>query len=114
MKKLLVAAMVALALSGCAFNEPPKQQIIYVNKPVPYIPPPPVVPKFESQVDKLTDDDAKDPGKVGQAYKYDVIALRKLVSIYDAILAQYQASSASFDAVNAEIDKLTKQLNPTK
>lgn len=116
MRALLVITVLAssLLLAGCPAVLPVRTEIVTVNKPVPFIPPPPTVPKFESQVDKLTLDDANDPGKVGQAYKYDMTALRNLVKIYQMILDTYSAGAQNFDQVNKEIDQLFKGLPPAK
>jgi hypothetical protein len=114
MKALLVTLVVAstLLLAGCPATMPLKTEVVVVDKPMPFIPPPPVVPKYDYKVDKLTPEDAKDPGKVGQAYKYDMTALRQLVLIYDSILEQYQSASQNFDEVNKQIDELFKKVTP--
>lgn len=111
MKQLLVAISIAFTLSGCFTTIEKQVQIVTVDKPIPFIPPPPIVPTFESQVDKLQDDDYLRPGKVAQAYKYDMTALRGLVSIYAGILDQYRASALDFDEVNRQIDALFDNLN---
>lgn len=105
MNKLLVILAAVFALTACS-PLPVKKDIVYVDKPIPYVPKPPDVPVFDSHVDLLTLDDAKDPGKVGQAYKYDMTQLRSLQKIYQMILDQYRASSQNFDEVNKAIDKL--------
>jgi hypothetical protein len=110
MKKLL-AIVAILALMGCETFPVKKTEIVTVDKPIAFIPPPPIVPTYESQVDKLTDADIKDPGKIAQAYKYDIVALRGLVKIYQGILDQYRASSINFDEINKEIDKLFDTLD---
>lgn len=116
MNKILIAIAVALTLSGCAFDQKVviQKELVPVDKPVPFIPKPPTVPPFVSQVDLLKADDIKDPGKIAVAYKYDMTQLRALISIYQLILQQYTLSSTDFDAVNAEIDKLYAQVNKTQ
>lgn len=109
-KTILVIIALALSLVGCFETLPAKKEIVIVEKPVPFIPKPPEVPKFTSEVDKLTAEDIKDPGKVGQAYKHDMTALRKLQVIYELILDQYRQSSENFDQINMEIDKLFKHI----
>lgn len=113
MNKLLLALAVAISLlAGCATDKIIIQkEIVTVDKPIPFVPKPPVVPAFVSEVDKLTLADATDPGKVGVAYKYDVTQLRALINIYKMILDQYNMSSQDFDKINAEIDKLYVQVN---
>lgn len=115
MKNALIATAIAvtLALSGCAFDQKIviQKEIVTVDKPIPFVPKPPTVPPFVSQVDQLTMADAIDPGKVGIAYKYDMTQLRALISIYKMILDQYNMSSQDFDKINAEIDKMYTQLN---
>lgn len=109
--RFLAALFIALILTGCANKVVVQKEIVTVDRPVPFVPPPPTVPKIDSQVEKLTDADISDPGKVAQAYKYDITALRGLVSIHEAILQQYKASSQNFDQVNAQIKQLFDQIN---
>lgn len=111
MKKLLITLLASFVLVGCGTTTVIKKEIVTVDKPVPFVPKPPDVPKFESQIDKLVPADVADPGKVGQAYKYDVTYLRQLVKIHEMILDQYRQSSQDFDKVNAEITKLFEQVN---
>ncbi len=110
MNKLIVGALAVILLTGCATMQPAEKEIVIVNKPIAFIPKPPAVPKISYQVDKLTHADLADPGKVGQAYKHDLIALRKLVEIYQIILQQYSESSVDFELINSEIDLLFKQI----
>lgn len=109
--KVLLVLFATLALTGCASKVVVQKEIVTVDRPVPFVPPPPQVPKIDSQVEKLTDADIADPGKVVQAYKYDITALRGLVAIYQSILQQYAASSQNFDQVNLQIKQLFDQIN---
>ena len=110
--KLLCLLMCVVALTGC---EPKhtvvKKEVVTVDRPVAFIPPPPKVPEFVSQVDKLTDVDIADPGKVGQAYKYDMFVLRSLVNVYRTILNQYESSSQDFDENNKRISQMVVDIN---
>ena len=85
MKKLILL----LLLTGCATTEQPIKTV-YVDKPVYSCPAPPTVPQHVYEVDKLTDKDKTDPGKVAQAYKADMLYLRKMEPIYRGILKQYE------------------------
>lgn len=109
--KTIFALILALFLVGCGTNTVIKKEIVTVDKPIPYVPKPPVVPTFDSLVDKLTDEDIKDPGKVGQAYKYDMMFLRKTNDIMRQILQQYNSSSLDFDKINEEITKIYADIN---
>lgn len=109
--RVVTAILLSLALTGCATKVVVQKEIVTVERPVPFVPPPPVVPKYDSQVEKLTDADVADPGKVVQAYKYDITALRGSVAIYESILDQYKASSQNFDQINIQIKQLFDQLN---
>ena len=102
MTRLLVAFAAVLCLYGCG-----EQQIklVEVDKPIPLCPKPPYVPSLSSRVDLLSPADAKDPGKVGEAYKYDMTFLRATNGIYQMILKEYDKTSQNFDAVTTEIDK---------
>lgn len=116
MKKLLLAVAIALTMSGCAFDQKVviQKELVPVDKPVPFIPKPPPVPKFVSQVDLLKAEDITDPGKIAVAYKYDMTQLRALINIYQLILQQYNLSSSDFDSINVEIEKLYSQVNKTQ
>lgn len=104
--KLVVMIGAAALLLGCTTPQTPKVEIVTVDKPIPIIPKPPKVPSFISRVDQLTLADLSDPGKVGQAYKYDTMQLRQLLKIHEQILIQYEQSSDSFDDLKSEIDKM--------
>jgi hypothetical protein len=111
MKTLITLALCCAALAGCATTEPVVRTVT-VDKPIPFCPTPPNVPTVEYKVDALTMDDLKDPGKVGQAYKYDMLALRQQLRIYQQILSEYAKASQNFDAVKAEIDKAYVGIQP--
>ena len=104
--KLTNILLLAACLVGCASAPVAPTNVVTVDKPIAVVPKPPEVPVFASQVDALTPADIKDPGKVGQAYRYDVTMLRSLVKIYQMILAQYTTSSYQFEAIEAEINNL--------
>ncbi len=110
MKHLILALSCCVLLAGCPGTMPVKQEVVTVNKPVPFIPTPPDVPKCVSMVDQLTPADQKDPGKVGQAYKYDTLCFRQRDKIVQMILDQYKAGSQNFDAINKEIDVLVNKI----
>lgn len=105
---LLVIPLVLL-LSGCEWFGPKKIEIVYVSKPVMYVPPPPKLPQVELQVDKLKTTDRNDPGLVGQAYKHDTAYLRSYKKTCDATLAVYEQSSGNFDSVNKMIDEMIQK-----
>jgi hypothetical protein len=104
--KLFAVIYASLVLVGCAQDPVIKTEIVTVNKPIPFIPKPPAVPTIEYQVDKLTPEDATRPGKVGQAYVYDMTFLRKRIEIDDMILEQYKAGSAQFEEIEKRIQEL--------
>ena len=104
--KSLNILLLSACLVGCAATPTAPTNIVTVDKPIAVVPKPPEVPAFVSQVDTLTQADIKDPGKVGQAYRYDITMLRSLVKIYQLILAQYTTSSYQFDTIEAEINSL--------
>lgn len=104
--KLFALACASLMLVGCALDPVIKTEIVTVNKPIPFIPKPPAVPTIEYQVDKLTFEDLATPGKVGQAYVYDMTFLRKRIEIDDMILEQYRAGSVQFEEIEKRIHEL--------
>lgn len=108
MKTILALCAAAALVMGCTCTPVVKTEIVTVNKPLPFIPPPPVVPKIEYEVDKLKPD--APPGKVGQAYVHDMTYLRATVEIYEAILEQYASSSAEFAVIDKKIQELYKEL----
>lgn len=109
MTRLLCTMLMVAMLSGC--QTVVKKEIVTVDKPIPFIPPPPKLPEFVSEVDKLTDADSTSPGKVAQAYKADMVVLRARDRIHSLILSQYANSSSNFDAINQEIAKLFDTIN---
>lgn len=112
MKTTTAILLLVTALAGCATAPVEPINTVTVDKPIPLCPTPPDVPKLAFKVDQLTVDDLKDPGKVGQAYTYDMTYLRAVVKIYDQILAEYAKTSANFAAVKADIDKTFSILQP--
>lgn len=113
MKTYLILAVVAVVLSGCGATIPlePVIQTQIVDKPIPYCPAPPAVPQIDYyRVDKLTPADINDPGKVGQAYKYDMTFLRNVVRLQQLIIQQYSDTSKNSAATKDEIDKLYQQI----
>lgn len=111
MKTLTSVICATMLVTGCGFMPIVRTKVVTVNKPVLVIPTPPKVPKVEYEVDKLTPEDAKQPGKVGQAYVHDMTYLRAVVPIYESILAQYAASSVEFSDVNKKIQELYSQID---
>lgn len=109
--KFISTLIICLALAGCGSQVVIKKEVVTVDRPVAFVPVPPFVPKFDSQVDKLTDADITDPGKIGQAYKYDMFALRSLNKIYESILDQYKKSSQDFDKINEQVKQLVSDIN---
>lgn len=108
---LMVGMMVILAITACSPTKyVVKKEIVTVSKPVPYCPAPPEVDTYEYWVDQLTDEDVKDPGKVGQAYKHDMIILRQNDATLRAIIQQYKEISTSFSGVQEQIDNIFKNI----
>ena len=85
--------------------------MVVVDKPFPACPKPPVVPEYDLWVDKLTDLDLTDPGKVGQAYKHDMIYLRQRLVMDNQILLQYEKTSQQYDEAKKQIDTAFEKLN---
>lgn len=106
MKTILILLAASVLLAGCNTTPVIKTEIVTVNKPIPFIPPPPTVPTIVYEVDKLSPTDNVFPGKVGQAYVHDMTFLRKRIEIDDLIFDQYRKGSAEF----AEIEKRIHQL----
>jgi hypothetical protein len=106
--KLFVCAILTVGLVGCGTQQ---IKLVPVDKPIPMCPKPPEVRTYPLLVDELLDSDITDPGKVGQAYKHDVMILRKQNEIYRLILKEYEKTSQNFDAVKAEIDNAYKQID---
>jgi hypothetical protein len=108
MKTLLASLLIILGLVGC--NPTVVREPITVEVPIPYCPPPPSVPHHEFLVDKLQPADVADPGKVGQAYKADMVYLREVQRIYDMILEQYGKTSQSFEETQKRIRDLVTNM----
>ena len=88
-----------LFLIGCASTTPPLMEIVYVDRPIFASPLPPELPVFDSMVDKLTPDDYTNPGKVGQAYKHDMLILRAINSQCRETFIEYAALPRPDDVV---------------
>lgn len=110
MKTIVYICCASALMVGCTCDPVIRTEIVTVNKPVPFIPPPPAVPTCEFMVDKLTAADAKLPGKVGQAYVHDMACLRARNNIDNVILDQYALGSVKFDEAKKRIDELYNQL----
>lgn len=108
--KIIASLCIALALTGCACDPVVKTEIVTVNKPIPFIPTPPTVPKCEYLVDQLTPADAKTPGRVGQAYVHDMACLRSVNEIQSMIIDQYRKGSISFEEASKRINDMYRQV----
>jgi hypothetical protein len=105
--KNMFLIMVLMALSACASNSlNTKKDVVLVDKPLPYCPAPPQVNECVSMVDALTPADANDPGKVAQAYKYDMMCYRSSNKTLRQVLQQYENVSKN----NSAIELLYKNL----
>lgn len=110
MKTIIALLAASTLLVGCNSTPVIKTEIVTVNKPIPFIPPPPTVPTISYEVDKLSPTDKNLPGKVGQAYVYDMTFLRKRIEIDDLIFEQYRKGSAEFAAIEQRIHQLYQEV----
>lgn len=112
MKKQLLITTLCVVLTGCA-TAGIEIRTVEVPKPIPFIPAPPEVPKQPPNgflVDKLTDQDLNDPGKVAQSYKYDMLWLREINEIYIQILELYKSGSQDLEKTKILIDQLYQKM----
>jgi hypothetical protein len=107
--KILILLPVLAGLSGC-FHHAVVREPVNVEVPIPFCPAPPAVVKCDFLVDKLTDADINDPGKVGQAYKADMVCLRGAYDVHNQILDQYTKTSQSFEEVQKRIRELADKM----
>jgi len=103
---LIACAACSVVLASCASTPSVRIQTVTVDKPIPFIPPPPILPPFHSYVDQLTPASIADPGSVGVAYRLDMLQLRQLYSIQEEILALYRNSSSDFTEIIDKINHL--------
>lgn len=91
MNKLILITII-IFISACSNLQKNEKEsdIVYVDVPVVSCPNPPDIPLFESEVDKLSEADINDPGKVGVAYKRDMLMLRHLYKTHVEILNKYR------------------------
>ena len=112
MNKTLIACVVAVLLAGCGTNQ---IKLVPVDKPIPIIPVPPVVPQCDYMVDKLTPADATDPGKVGEAYRYDMTCARATNSMLRQIVNAYKEAATAtkpvLDEINAAFNKMQADID---
>lgn len=101
MKQLIIAAALALALTGCgtvagvtSHITPSKCDPVYVKIPVPINPPqPPVVQRPVLAIYQLSSADSKNPAKVAKAYKATVKSLQGYSSQLEIILNGYRQAN---------------------
>lgn len=113
MKNVFIVIITSIIIAGCQ-TTPSKITTIHVPKPFPFCPTPPQVPNEPPAgflVDKLTENDVRDPGKVAQAYKHDMVFLRHVIKIYSEILSQYKTTSQDFEKIKKTIDDLFLKLD---
>lgn len=112
MKNVLHCLLFSI-VAGCSWIQPPK--VVAVSKPLMWCPAPPKMPNIEYEVDKLSPSDENDPGKVGKAYKHDMMALRALVAMYQEVWKGYESFGILSQQTNKEIndafDSLMRSLN---
>lgn len=105
MIRTITALVITLFLVGCADTQyVVKTQI--VDKPVLVCPAPPTIEPIEFQVSKLTAEDAKDPGKVAQAYKADMLYLRRMEGVYNDIIKTYKEAAEAAAKARESVDKI--------
>lgn len=111
MKKISVL-LVTLLLAAC---QPSiiKPQIVTVDKPVFSCPVAPVVPEVQLLTPTLTAADRKDPGKVAEYYKADMVQLQDQVDQYKKIIDQYTKSSQQLQQLQPVIDKMYQENSNT-
>lgn len=100
--KAVIALISVVLLAGCATPLVPETRIVRVNTPIPFCPAPPTVARCTNYVDALTPEDAKDPGKVAQAYKLDMACYRANDRVLRQILERYTDVSK----LNTEVQQL--------
>jgi hypothetical protein len=101
MKYLIIAAVLAIALTGCGSMAsvtghitPSKCDATIVKVPVPINPPaPPVVQRPALAIYQLSAGDEKNPAKVAKAYKASVKSLQGYATQLEIILNGYRNAS---------------------
>ena len=104
--RTIIALVVVPFLSGCAATTQYVIKTVPVDKPILVCPAPPSLENYEFEVNNLKPEDAKDPGKVAQAYKADMLYLRKMESVYKDIIKKYEEASKDAEKARQEIDKI--------
>lgn len=108
--KMVTVILSVLLLIGCKSQEIiPDTKIVYVNKPIPYSPVPPVVPMCTFYVDTLTADDLVDYSKVARAYKLDMTCLRSTDTTLRQIIQKYDEISKHNGETEALIQSFKEQ-----
>ena len=112
MTKYLITLIAAVSLVGCGTQQ---IKLVPVDKPIPIIPVPPAVPQCDYMVDKLTPTDAAEPGKVGEAYRYDMTCARATNSMLRQIVNAYKeaatATNPVLDEINAAFSKMQADID---
>lgn len=105
--RTIIATLLAIPLlAGCAGQMQYAVKTVIVDKPVLVCPAPPQLDNYDFEVSKLKPEDAKDPGKVAQAYKADMLYLRRMEGVYKDIIKKYSDAADEAAKARAEVDKI--------
>lgn len=95
-------------LAGCPGTTQYVVKTVEVDKPILVCPAPPKLEDYEFQVNKLTPEDIKDPGKVAQRYKADMYYLRRMEGVYKDIIDRYNKAREDARKAREQVDKIFK------
>lgn len=98
MKKLIVAAMLVVLVSGCAGKQIRiRSEVQEVQVPLLYCPAPPELNQPVLPIQEMTEEQKADPGEVAKYYKATVRALLGYVGELEKALDSYDATNEAYD-----------------
>lgn len=106
MKLKTTTILLTALLTACTSGTIIKPQIVTVDKPVFSCPVPPVVNDVQLLTSTLTEQDRKDPGKVAQYYKADIIQLQGQIQQYKTVIESYKNISQQLQTMQNQADKI--------
>jgi len=105
MNKLIGMSLILL-MSGCSWL-PTNTEYVKVSYPIMICPAPPEVKKPDLYINKLTQADSKDYGKVAQYYDITLQQLTSYIDQLEMVIDQYNKTSEAYQQMENEVNGIT-------
>ena len=93
-------------MSGCSWL-PTNTEYVKVSYPIMICPAPPEVKKPDLYINKLTQADSKDYGKVAQYYDITLQQLTSYIDQLEMVIDQYNKTSEAYQQMENEVNGIT-------